>query len=178
MFKKTIKFTNFNDEEVSKDFYFHLSKSELLTMASDGKTMQARIEKIIATKDIAGVLAEFRVLIRLSVGVRSEDGTRFIKDSDAQSHLLDSPAYDELLFELLSKPDYAAEFVNKLVPEKLQKELEKELRKQEPNVPEDARPAYQKEGRSPTKSELEAMSKAEMAEAFSWAQRNQVVEAQ
>lgn len=171
MFKKTIKFEDFNGIEVEKDFYFHLSKSELLGMAGDGKTMQERIKKIVATEDIAGVLQEFRALIKLSVGVRSEDGQRFVKDREAQSHLLDSPAFDELLFDLISRPDGAAEFVKQLIPEKLQKEFQEQLN---PNATTevDDRPAYQKENRPPTKKELEEMSKAEMTAAFAWAQQN------
>jgi hypothetical protein len=174
MFKKTVKFENFNGEEVERDFYFHLSKSELLAMANDGADFKARVEKIQATSDVRAVIHEFRELVKLAVGVRSEDGARFIKDEEAQSLLLDSPAFDELLFELVSKPNAAVEFVKQLIPEKLQKELEEQMKNASENAPdpfknpEDSRPAYQREHRFPTNAELQAMTKEEMQEAFAW----------
>lgn len=171
MFKKTIKFENFLGEEVERDFYFHLSKTELLAMANDGDDFQKRIERIQVTKDVAGIVNEFRALVKLSVGIRSEDGERFIKDKQAQSMLLDSPAFDELLFGLVTEPNAAVDFVKQLIPEKLQKQLEEEMKKagDAPDPfknPDDSKPAWVKENREPTPLELQNMSTTELQEAF------------
>jgi hypothetical protein len=173
MFKKTIKFENLNGDEVERDFYFHLSKAELLGMAQDGDDFKARIERIQKTKDVRAVIDEFRALVKLAVGLRSEDGERFIKTPEAQSHLLDSPAFDELLFSLVSEPDAAVKFVQQLIPKKLQDQLDAELKKQgdgpDPfKEPEDNRPAYQKEHRQPTSAELQRMSKDELLQVWAW----------
>lgn len=172
MFKKTIKFENFLGVEVERDFYFHLSKTELLAMANDGDDFQKRIERIQVTKDVAGIVNEFRALVKLSVGIRSEDGERFIKDAAAQSMLLDSPAFDELLFGLVTEPNAAVDFVKQLIPEKLQKQLEEEMKKAGNNVPDpfkspdDKKPDWVKENREPTRLELQRMSTTELQEAF------------
>lgn len=175
MFKKTIKFTNFNGDEVEQDFYFHLSKVELLEMAANGNVMMERIQRIIATSDAKAIIAEFRELVKAAVGMRSDDGSRFIKSPEAQSHLLDSPAFDELLMELCTDAKASAEFVRQLVPEKMQKQMVAELeasRREDGSKPdpfgekEDTRPAWEREHRHPTDQELQAMSKEELQRAF------------
>lgn len=174
MFKKTIKFKNFNDEEVIKEFYFHMSKAELLEMAADGNAMMERIKRITETQDGRAILKEFREIIWASVGQRSEDGARFVKDDLAKRDLFESPAYDELLMELSTDAGAAAEFVRQLIPEKMQKEMQEQLAKQQTEVvdpfkepaKDDPRPAWLKEGREPTQQELLAMSQEELVQAY------------
>jgi hypothetical protein len=180
MFKKTIKFEDFDGNEQSKDFYFHISKADLIAMASGGDEMQARLERIMAAKNGAGILKEFRDLIKIACGVRSEDGQRFVKDPEAQSTLLDSPAFDELLMELATDANASAEFVRQLLPEKMQKEMLDKLKENQApaQIPdpfadkEDGRPAYQREHRLPTNAEVREMSADELAAAWRWREEN------
>lgn len=172
MFKKTIVFTDFNGDDQSQDFYFHMSKAELLAMAADNSAMVNRIQRIIEAKDGRAILQEFRELIEMSVGIRSEDGSRFIKDSSAKSQLMDSPAFDELLMDLATNAEASAEFVRQLIPEKMQEQMREQLAKQadvdpfKNPVDGDPRPTWLKEGRTPTEQELQTMSREEMAMAF------------
>lgn len=182
MFKKTIKYENFNGEEVSKDFYFHLSKAELLEMGFSD--MQARVTRIMEAKDNLAILKEFSTLIGMAVGIRSEDGETFVKDERAKNLLMRSPAYDELLMELVTDAEAGSAFIKNLLPEKMQKELGQELAKQVTLLPvakhsddqapdpfaepEDKRPLYMREHRHPTKSELMAMTKEELVEAHQY----------
>lgn len=179
MFRKTIRFQNFDGDTVEREFYFHMSKAELLEMAADGNSMMERIKRIIATNDGKAILQEYRAIIKASVGMRSEDGQRFIKDEEAQSYLLDSPAYDELLMELCTDADASANFVNQLIPEKMQKEMQEALAKQKGSStpdplaePTDTRPLYQREHRHPSPKELAEMTKEELQEAFRWRAEN------
>lgn len=174
MFKKTITYTDFNDTEVTQDFYFHLSKAELLAMAADGNAIMERIQRIISANDGPAILNEFRGLIKEAAGVRSEDGSRFIKTDEAKSVLMDSPAFDELLMELATNADASAAFIRELIPEKMQKEMREQLGKQGTEVPDpfksyeptDLRPAWLKEDRNPTDQELMNMSPDELRLAF------------
>jgi hypothetical protein len=153
-------------------------------MASNGKAMEDRIKAIIEADDGNAIINEVRELIRLSVGVRSEDGQRFVKDAAAQSNLLDSPAFDVLIMEMATSADAMTQFVKQLVPEKLQKEMAEELKKaakdaadpfKEPVNPEPKGlgsgaplPDYQRETRAPTKAELASMSDIEYKVAMDW----------
>lgn len=184
MFSKTITYEDFNGEQTTKVFYFHMSKAELLEMAASGNEMMARIQRIIDSKDGKGILEEFRVLVESACGIKSEDGQRFIKSPEAKSQLLDSPAFDELLMELCTEADASAEFVRQLIPAKMQKEMRDQLAKNaNPSVAEvmavqkanlgdrntfaeDLRPVWMKEDRNPTQQELMNMSPAELRLAF------------
>lgn len=178
MFKKTIKFVGFNGEAQEKDFYFHLSNTELAMLSAGADDMKARIERIMKANDNLAILQELRELVKLACGIRSEDGERFIKTPEAQSQLLDSPAFDALLFELFVGKN-AAEFFSKLVPESQQNQI-KELIEQQAADPfkepeeTDSRPAYQKENRRPTQAELQKMNTTEMQEAFKWTEQSGV----
>lgn len=177
MFKKTIRFTDFNGVEVEKDFYFHLSKAELMAMAHEANSLQARIQRLIAAQDGRAILNEFREIIKEAVGVRSEDGSRFIKSDEAKSQLLDSPAFDELLMELSTNANASVEFISQLVPEKMRDEMLEQLKKQQDQPdpfkdpaqfsdPKDDRPAWMKELRKPTREELMNMPREELLQAF------------
>jgi len=179
MFKKTITFTDFNDQKQTQDFYFHFSKSDLVALASDGTTMMERIERIMKANDGRAILNEFRAIVSQACGVRSEDGARFIKSPEAQSVLMDSPAFDELLMELATNAEASAEFVRQLIPEKLQNEVMEQLKNSKGGTVEvpdpfretvDNRPAWMKEHRNPTQDELMAMSPEELRLAFRYRQ--------
>lgn len=175
MLKKTIKFKDYNDVEKTKDFYFHFSKAELMVMAANANSLQTRMRRIVDAQDGAAILSEFRDLVKIAVGTRSDDGELFIKDDNAKNQLLFSPAFDVIVMELATNADGAAEFMRALVPEELQKEMIAELEaaakakghNPDPFIePKDTRPAWDREDRQPTEDELRSMSKEEMQKAF------------
>ena len=175
MFKKTITFKDFNDVEQSQDFYFHLSKAELLEMAADNNVMMTRIQRIIDANDGKAILNEFRELIRMACGLRSEDGSRFLKTPEAQSVLMDSPAFDELLMELATNAEASIAFLQMLIPEQMQKDMAKQMAKRDNSEKsevdpfkeqEDTRPDWEKEHRNPTDAEIRGMSREELQKAF------------
>lgn len=171
MFKKTISYENFAGEKRSKDFYFHLSKAELLNLSAD-ELLLPRLQRIEASRDPQAMLREFEYFIRMSIGIRSENGERFDKSEAAQAELMNSPAYDELLMEFVTKPGFAEEFFGALFPKDVAEKMRDAMTKQE-GAPdpfkepvEDTRPAWMKEHRQPTQQELIAMDKSEMLLAF------------
>lgn len=171
MFKKTIEYTDFNGEKQTRDFWFHLSNAKLAVLAAD-KGLQIWAEEMKVLQDGRMILDKLREIIKMSCGIRSEDGQRFVQSEEAQSILLDSPAFDELLFELFVG-DNASKFFAALVPPEQQKQIEELAKKQGLTVdpfkePEDNRPVYQKEHREPTKVELQRMSREELQAAFAF----------
>lgn len=179
MFKKTIKYFDFNDVEHEEEFYFHMSKADLIEMAADGDLYQ-KLQRIIATKDNRAIFQEFKNLVRMGAGVRSADGKTFDKSPEAKAKLMDSAAFDELVLELCTNEDAAADFVKNLMPEKMLKETQQRLglENAKPNVidvrnpfgdpteHEDPRPLWMRENRNPTQEELRGMSADELRLAF------------
>lgn len=118
MLKKTITYEDFDGNERTEDFYFHLSAAEVAEMElSIHGGLTKLIERIVMTEDGTILIEIFKDLILRSYGEKSLDGRKFVKSkelSDAFSH---TNAYSDLFVELATDAKAAAEFVNGVIPE-------------------------------------------------------------
>lgn len=117
MIKETVKYTNFNNEEVESDIYFNMSKMEILDLGVDN--FAERLNRIAKERDARNVLEEVKYIVHAAYGEKSEDGKRFVKSEEILSKFKSSPAYDEFLFTLLTDVDKASAFINALFPEEV-----------------------------------------------------------
>ena len=103
MLKKTITYIDYNGTERKEDFYFNLSKAEIMEMEM-GTTggMVEMINKIVAAQDAPAIIDMFKKMILKAYGEKSADGKRFIKS--------------QLFMELATDADAASKFVNGIVP--------------------------------------------------------------
>lgn len=126
MLKKTITYENFNGEEVSEDFFFHLSKAELveLEMSHDGG-LSAALERIVAAEDTKSIIAEFKNIILSAYGQKSLDGRRFVKNQDVRDEFESTEAYSTLFMELVTNTDAAVVFINGIIPAGMAEEASK-----------------------------------------------------
>lgn len=116
MYKKTIEYTDYNGTKRKEQFYFNLSRAELMKMElSTQAGVEEKLRSMIATKDNAEIVKLFNDLILDSYGIKSEDGTRFIKSKELRDSFEQSEAYSELFMEILSDTDAQAEFINGVV---------------------------------------------------------------
>ena len=118
MIKKTVTYTDFNGETVSEDFYFHMSKAELveLEMRHEGG-LKATLERIIKTRDGATLIDEFKQIILGAYGEKSMDGRRFVKNQKLREEFEASEAYSTLFMELIQDTAALIEFINGIVPQ-------------------------------------------------------------
>lgn len=120
MLKKTINYKDFNGEDVSEDFLFHLSKAELVELeASHADGLAEAMQRIVDASDNKAIVAEFKKIILLSYGKKSMDGKRFIKNQTMRDEFESSEAYSTLFMELLTDTDAAIQFMNGIIPEGL-----------------------------------------------------------
>ncbi len=125
MLKKTISFTDYFGEERTQDFYFNLTKSELMEMnLSANGGVERLIEKIIQTKDSKQLVAYFKDFILKSYGEKSDDGFQFMKSRDISRKFEQSPAYDILFMELVADANKAADFINAVIPKEISEKME------------------------------------------------------
>jgi isopentenyl diphosphate isomerase/L-lactate dehydrogenase-like FMN-dependent dehydrogenase len=120
MLKKTITYQDYNGKELTEDFYFNLSKAELveLELSREGGLMES-LQKIIADKDGAVIIAEFKKIVLQAYGEKSADGKRFIKNDEVREAFSQTEAYSQLFFELATNDGAAAAFIQGIVPEGL-----------------------------------------------------------
>jgi len=119
MLKKTITYTDFDGNERTEDFYFHLTDAELMDLElSVSGGFSNMVEKIQQTQDIPKIIEIFKKLIHLSYGVKSPDGRKFMKSKEILDDFLATEAYSQLYMELGTNDEKAAEFINGVVPNK------------------------------------------------------------
>ena len=117
MLKKTITYTDYNGVERTEDFYFNLSKAEIMDMEMGIEGgMVEMINKIIAAKDAPAIIKTFKKLILKAYGEKSADGKRFVKSEELSAAFSQTEAYSDLYMELATNADEAAKFVNGIVP--------------------------------------------------------------
>lgn len=124
MLKKTIEFTDYNGETRKEDFYFNLSKAEIMEMelgTSGG--FAEMLQRLVDTQDVPEIMKVFKQVVMKAYGVKSPDGKRFIKSEEQSKEFTETEAYSELFMELLTDPDAAAAFINGIIPAEAAKQL-------------------------------------------------------
>lgn len=121
MLKKTITYRDYNDVERTEDFYFNLTKAEIMEMelgTTGGFTEM--IQKIIDTQDIPQIAKIFKELVLKAYGEKSPDGKRFIKNQELRDGFAQTEAYSDLFMELATNADAASTFVNGIIPDNIE----------------------------------------------------------
>ena len=127
MIKKTITYTDYNGVERTEDFYFNLTKAELMEMElSKIGGFTEMIKKIIDANDTPEIIKVFKSLLLKSYGKKSEDGKRFIKSEELSAEFEQTEAYSQLFMELATDDKLASEFVNGVVPKDIAAEAAKQ----------------------------------------------------
>lgn len=112
MFKKRIKYVDFNGSPREEDFYFHMSPVEMTRLEAKigGLTLDTYTQKLVANQDLSEMVSFIEDLVLSSYGEKTQDGTRFIKGQKIREKFEYSQAYAELFEELLTNPESAKKF--------------------------------------------------------------------
>ena len=117
MLKKTSTYPDFNGVERKEDFYFNLSKAEVMEMElSTTGGLAEMIKRIVAAQDQPAIIKVFKDLILKAYGEKSPDGKRFIKSPELSDAFAQTEAYSILFMELATNDEAAAKFINGIVP--------------------------------------------------------------
>lgn len=123
MLKKTIAYTDYNDVQREEDFYFNLTKAEVMEMEmSTAGGLAEMISRIVAAQDQVSIIKVFKDLILKAYGVKSPDGKRFIKSKELSDEFAQTEAYSILFMELATDADVASAFINGIVPPDIAKQ--------------------------------------------------------
>lgn len=141
MYKKTITFVDYEENERTEDHYFNLNRSEIikwLTTTGD-YTLDKVLERLSTERNGKKIIEIFENLIHLSYGRRSLDGRKFEKSDEIWNDFYQTEAYDVLFTELVTDAKKAAEFVNKIIPKDLAAEVEKIIKDNPNGIPDELR---------------------------------------
>lgn len=136
MLKRTISYEDFDGNAAEDVFYFNLTEAELLEMESSYEGgFAASMQRIIDANDNQKLITEFKNLVLLAYGERSDDGKRFVKSPEIARDFSQHAAYSSLFMELATDADKAAAFINGVVPKSLQDKVAEQDKPLSPPAP-------------------------------------------
>lgn len=131
MLKQTVSYENFDGHTVTEDLYFNITKTELANEIEKAEeiarlqTMFDGPQRELSAGEVKKLLELIKWLVKLSYGVRSEDGKRFVKTPQVWEEFTQTAAYDAFLFGLFEQPERAVQFMIGVVPKDLRGDVEK-----------------------------------------------------
>lgn len=126
MLKETIKYVDFNDLEREEDFYFNLTRTELIRMEMNKNgSLTGLLTKITKANDMPDIFEAMENLILKAYGEKSVDGRRFDKSEEISNNFMNTPAYDKLFEKLTTDANYAYKFLMGILPKDLAEQANK-----------------------------------------------------
>jgi hypothetical protein len=136
MLKRPITYKNFNDQQVTREVYFHISLAEMIELeASVPGGFRASLMKIIQAEDSEAIVNEVKRFILMAYGQKSQDGESFVKSEVDRTAFSQTAAYQALFMELATDADKAADFINGIFPPELVAAAQAEQAKTQIQVP-------------------------------------------
>lgn len=128
MLKREITYEDFNGNTVTDVFYFNISKPELVELEVEQKQgFSSWIQGVIESKDSKELVAQFKRIVLLAYGQKSEDGKRFIKSDELREEFSQTAAYQTLFMELSTNDQAAANFIKGVLPKDMTVDFDKNL---------------------------------------------------
>lgn len=116
----------FTGEKVTKTFYFHVTKAEMIELEhSVNGGLSSVMTRIIEEHDNQKLIPLFKRLIEISYGERTDNGG-FKKSKEATEIFLSSEAYSEL-FMSFYEADNAINFIKGIMPKDVMEEVDKKF---------------------------------------------------
>lgn len=126
MLKREITYEDFNGNTHTESFYFNMSKPELIELEVEHQNgFDGMLQKIIDTKDNKELIAQFKKIILMAYGIKSDDGKRFIKSDELREEFEQTAAFHTLFMELATDDKVAAVFISGILPADMRDNVEK-----------------------------------------------------
>lgn len=114
MIKETITYTDYNGNQITEDFRFHLSVPEVMSItARVGMDLEEYVTKLKIELDGMKIMEMMQILLLESYGELSPDG-RFYKTPEIRRKFEYSNAYPVLFEKLFNDPEMTKRFASGL----------------------------------------------------------------
>lgn len=122
MLKRNITYEDFNGDTVTEEFYFNLSELDLIELEVEREGGIAEFfTKLVKEDNRAAMISEFKKLLLLSYGIKSEDGKQFVKTPEIREAFSHSAAFITLFFEVTKSEDAMVQFMLATFPKSMVK---------------------------------------------------------
>lgn len=159
MLKKTMTYVNLDGHQVTEDFYFNLTKAELVKIHMiEGEGFQEYLQNIVKSGNGKEIIETFDKILELAYGERTPDG-KFQKSGRGWETFRATEAYSDIFMEIVTEEGKAAEFITAIMPDNL---VEASNVQDTPLLPAEGPKDYSKL----SNEELMALPQHELIEAF------------
>lgn len=111
MFKHTVTYKDFNENDRKEDLYFHLATHEVIRLEAEiGQPLEEYITQLQANNELKELLAFLEKMMLSSYGQKTSDGKSFSKTQAIRDTFEYSQAYAEFFEDLITQPDLAKKF--------------------------------------------------------------------
>lgn len=118
MYKKTITYTDYDNNQRIEDFYFNLNQTELKEMElSTVGGFGAMVERITNALNMPEIYSVFKQIVFKSYGEKTPDGKYLVKSEELSLRFSQTEAYNVLMEEITSNAEAAANFINNVIPQ-------------------------------------------------------------
>lgn len=116
MLKREFTYKDFEGKEVTETYYFNLTQAEVMELElSAYGGIEAMVNRLLEEKNTEDIVKLFKKIILMSVGEKSFDNRRFIKNDEIRDNFYQTEAYSQLFCELVTDGDKAHAFLRSLV---------------------------------------------------------------
>ena len=91
---------------------------------------EKKSDEEILKADMKDLYDVFKDLVRVSYGVKTEDGKRIMKSEENYRSFLESPAYDKIMMSFFEEPQATIDFMAGLLPKEMGEEAMKTYNKE------------------------------------------------
>lgn len=135
MIKKTITYEDYNGNERTKDFYFHMNQVEFSKLNAEiPGGIEKRMQRIIEDRDEDALLLIIDKMVSRGYG-EFDDQEEFTKIGKNGRPLFEkfvnTSAYDNLIIELIKNENNIIEFLRGMMPNSVQERIDNEMKKRQ-----------------------------------------------
>ena len=124
MWKFTAEYEDWNGVHKKRELLFNMTTAEMMSLQNSVRGgIETYYRRILEENDNVALYNRFEELVKLTYGVKSDDGERFIKNEDVYNAFKESAAYDVFMQYLLMTEDGATKFISGIMPAQLKAKL-------------------------------------------------------
>lgn len=137
MFTKRLTYEDYDGNPRMEEFQFHLNRTELTDwlMVENGVTIDKIMENMAKKNDVKAMIDETKELLMRSYGRKSLDGRRFEKNDELLKDFMQTEAFSIIHMELSTDAEKLAEFISKILPSDLSKQLDEYMKENGGKIP-------------------------------------------
>jgi hypothetical protein len=128
LLKKTVTYKNYNDEEVTETFYFHLKEDQIIELELAEGGLGERLKALTEAEDAHSIMVIVRKMMLTSYGRKTSDG-KFIQNKELTDEFMSTAAWSKIFFELCMNTDKFVEFFNGIIPSDFRENVDQVNRK-------------------------------------------------